>query len=500
MKKSEKRVETGGELVDMEEAMALLKTTRQTFYRWLRSGKFKGMKVGRQWRFYREDIERFLKGEGPRIDLPGSLKPLLGLLGQKLAEAGKPLTAPLTGSEDEQAVNLMILTGYGLRASDLHLEAQSKGAGAETVGVLRYRIDGVLNTLAEFDLPLLKPILERWKIMGNADIHETKKPQDCRIRIDIQGIKMDIRVCLVPACLGESMTARFLDTKAVMLTLDRIPFAPRDRQLLTRFLALPWGLMFVTGPVGCGKTTVLYSCLNHCARPAVKVMSVEDPVEYVLPGVTQIPIRPAEGLTYVAAMRSIMRSDPDVVMVGEIRDLETLRMAQQMALTGHLVMSTMHTQNAAQALKRMLDVGSDPFILADSTKLIVAQRLVRTVCPACSQKVRPEPALLERAEALAKAGGLNWGSLPKSFRKVTGCPQCRQTGYRGRAPIAEVMEVTPEIGAALRNNATGEEIQALAVRQGMTTMAADGIRRAAAGETTLEEVFRVIPPVEPRLG
>jgi excisionase family DNA binding protein len=492
MKTNGKQAEENADLVDMEEAIALLKTTRQTFYRWLRSGKFKGMKVGRQWRFYREDIDRFLKGEGPRIDLPGSLKPLLGNLERKLKEAGKAPNAPLSGSEDVQAVSLMLLLGYHLRASDLHLEPTAKEGGG-TMAVLRYRIDGVLHVFAEFELPLLKPIVERWKTMGNANVHEAKKPQDCRIQMSLSGNPVDLRVSFIPACLGEAMTARFLDPNAVRLSLDNIPYSARDRDALEKAVMAPWGLVFVTGPVGSGKTTVLYACLQMRVKPQIKVMSVEDPVEYILPGVTQIQVRVAEGVTFSAALRAIMRSDPDVVMVGEIRDLETLRVAQQMALTGHLVLSTMHTQNAAQALKRMVDVGGDAFLAADATKLILAQRLLRKVCPACGRSAKPSPGSLARAVDLARAGGLKEDIAKGTFKKTQGCAECRQTGYRGRTVMAEALVMTPEIAAALQQGVPPEEIQAIAVRQGMTTMAADGIRRAAAGETTLEEVFRILP-------
>lgn len=491
MKQVEKKAEPGADLVDMEEAIALLKTTRQTFYRWMKSGKFKGMKVGRQWRFYREDVDRFLKGEGPRTDL-GSLKPVLATLAKKLEELGKPLKAPLTESEDIQAAMLMLALGYHLKASDLHLEAMAK-PGGERTALLRYRIDGVLHVFAEFDLPLMRPIVERWKIMGNVNVQESRKPQDCRIQISIGGNPLDMRVCFIPATLGETMTARFLDAKAVVLSLDNMTYAPHDRQALDQALKAPWGLIIVTGPVGCGKTTTLYACLNACVKPQIKVMTVEDPVEYLLSGVTQIQVRAAEGVTIAAAMRSIMRSDPDIVMVGEIRDLETLCMVQQMALTGHLVLTTMHTQNAVGVLKRMVDIGTDPFLAADATKLILAQRLVRKVCSACGQDVKPGREAIIRAMEMAKAGGWKEDLSRGSFRKTKGCPACRQTGYRGRAVISEALVMSPEIAAALQQGASAEQIQAIAVRQGMITMAADGVRRAAAGETTLEEIFRILP-------
>lgn len=493
MKAKEKPIEKSADLIDMEEAIGLLKTTRQTFYRWLRSGKFKGMKVGRQWRFYREDIERFLKGEEPRIEVSGSLKPLAAALGQRLAEAGKPLK-PAEGTPTvEQVVNLMIKAAIALRASDLHLEMQAVADGDSPRGALRFRIDGVLQVAAEFEGGLLRPLIERWKVMGAANVLETRVPQDCRIKLSLDGQLMDIRACFIPATLGEALTARFLDPKRGPLTLDRMRFAPRDRQAVDRFLALPWGLMVVSGPTGSGKTTALYACLQQCVRPEIKVMSVEDPVEYILPGVIQMQVRAADGLTYSAALRSIMRSDPDVVMIGELRDKESMVMAQQMALTGHLVMTVMHTQNAAQVLTRMVEAGSDPFNVAGSVKLIVGQRLARSLCKACSVESRPSPEELKRAKELAEAGGLGWEALPKTFRQAKGCAECRQTGYRGRTVIAEALEVTPAIVTALHQGASAGELQAVAVKQGMTTLAADGIRRAAAGETTLDEIFRMLP-------
>lgn len=489
----EAKVEAGADLVDMEGAIALLKTTRPTFYRWLRTGKLKGMKVGRQWRFYRADVERFLKGEEPRIELGASLTPLMDALRQRMAEAGQP-KADKGEATVEQAVALMIQAGIALKASDVHLGAQVKPGAERPVGMLRFRLDGVLHIGAEFDLALLRHLIERWKTIGAANVQENRLPQDCRIRMTLDGQPLDIRVCFMPAALGESMTARFLESKAPILSLDRMPFTPRDRRLLDKFLALPYGMLFVCGPVGSGKTTVLYSCLQQVARPETKVMSVEDPVEYILPWVTQIQVRPADGFTFAAALRSIMRSDPDVVLIGEIRDIETLKVAQQMALTGHLVMSTLHVNCAAGALIRLVEVGKDPFMVADSTRLIVGQRLVRRVCPDCARPKQPAPELLARARETVRVGGLDPDTLGQAWRQPVGCPACRQTGYRGRIIMAEAMEITPEIASAVRSRAPLSELQAIAVGQGMTTIGADGVRRAALGETTLEEVFRMLPP------
>jgi len=479
----------------MAEAIALLKTSRPTFYRWVRSGKLRGMKVGRQWRFQRADLDRFLKGEEPRIALPTGMGPLLSTMREKLAGAGADALLPeqtaRDQSEDRQAVGLMIALGLHLRASDIHLEPLSNGPD-DAVAVLRYRVDGVLHTLAEFDVRLLRPIVERWKIMGDADIHETKRPQDCRIVVTLGGRSIDLRVCIVPVCRGEALTARVLDAAAVRLSLADMGFPPADYERVTRFLERPWGLLVVTGPTGSGKTTVLYACLNQCAKPGVKVMSVEDPVEYILPWATQMQVRTQFGLTFPAALRAVLRSDPDVILVGEIRDRESMLIVNQSALTGHLVMTTLHTEDAASALKRMVDIGGDPFVVADATKLVTSQRLVRRLCQACSKPTQPAAAMVRRAAALAKAGELDWDSLPKAFRAPAGCEQCRQTGFRGRMAVYETLEVTPAIGVALRQGASVDDLRAIAVGEGMTTFVADGIRRAAGGQSALDEVLRVV--------
>jgi general secretion pathway protein E len=292
--------------------------------------------------------------------------------------------------------------------------------------------------------------------------------------------------------MGEAATLRLLDSSAVMLTLDRIDYAPHDRERLLKCIRAPWGLVLVTGPTGCGKTTVLYSCLNELAGPGVKTMSLEDPVEYLLPWITQIPIKPGAGLTFESGARAILRSDPDVIMIGEIRNRETLSICQQAALTGHLVMSTLHTDEAVGALKRMVDIGSEPFVVAESTRLVVGQRLVRKLCPHCSRPEKPSDEALRRAAEMARAGGLGWETLERDFREPVGCPQCGRSGFRGRTVITEMLEMSPEISRALRAGAGDDELRSVAVSQGMTTMAADGIRRAAAGQLSLSEVLRVL--------
>ena len=483
------------ELLDMEQAIALLKTSRPTFYRWLRSGKIKAMKVGRQWRFYREDIERFLRGQEPRIDLPADLSPLIARLRARLEELGVPAAAGADEDPSVLAVSLTIRLAVAMQASDIHLAPQWRPNGQGSVAVLRYRVDGVLHPFAEIDIRLLRPLAERWLIMADCDVRQTVKPQDGRILVKIgdPGKTVDLRVSFAPLQLGMSLTARVLDPDvAQLLTLDRMGYSERDKERLLHGLTMPWGMLLVTGPTGCGKTTTLYACLNRLAGPQTKVMTIEDPIEFFLPWVEQIPVRPQDGVTFGVAIRSMLRSATNVIMIGEVRDFETLQLAHQSALTGHLVLTMFHADEAARALVRMVEIGSDPFLVADSTRLVLAQRLVRCLCRECSVEDAPLGSVLERAAELATAGGLDWAALPKAFHRPVGCPKCHQTGFRGREVVAEVLEVTPEIGAALRRHASVDELRALAVRQGMTTMAADGIRKAGVGNTSLEEVLRVL--------
>jgi len=476
----------GRELLDMSQAIAMLKTTRPTFYRWLRAGKLKGMKVGRQWRFYREDIERFLRGQGPRIDLAADIGPLLRDLREPIAPYGPTFPAGAGGDEAMEAARLMIHLGAAMGASDVHVAAQSDGVH------VRLRLDGVLHAAATYDARLHPAVVAAWKAMAACDIHETELPQDGRILIELPGISdtVDLRVSFLPAYGGEAVTARILRRDEIHLSFDRFDLAPPDLEKLLRHIESPNGVVLLTGPTGSGKTTTLYTCLGHLNRPEVKLVSIEDPVELAMDGVVQVAVRQHPSRTFPAACRAALRSDPDVIMVGEIRDAESANLCVQMALTGHLVLTTLHTSDAAGALVRLVEIGVVPFVVADATRLVVAQRLVRRLCAACSKPGTPDAGHLEEAQRLARTGGLAWDSLAKRWHEPVGCTACKSTGYRGRSLIAEMLEVTPEVGAALRRGAGAAELRTLAVGQGMTTMAAHGILRAAAGETSLAEVVR----------
>ncbi len=483
-----------GDLLALDEAVALLKTSRPTLYRWLRTGQIKAAKIGKQWRFRRADLERCLAGQHPPVILPTDIGPLLDDLRHQLAELQQPTDVDDPDADDSlRAVLLLIRLAHASQASDLHLEALL--LDDQRVAVARCRIHGVLQEVARFDIRLLDHLVDRCKTLAGCNVNDRVRPQDGRTHLRVAGQTLDLRVSCLPATLGPTVTIRLLDPQAVLLSLDRIDYSPEVRQHLDHALRQSWGLGLITGPTGSGKTTVLYACLNQLIHPGVKVLSVEDPVEYVLPGVVQVPVRPSEGVTFAAALRSFLRCDPDVLMVGEIRDLETLQICCQAALTGHLVLSTLHTQDAGEALQRLLDIGVPPFLVASTLKFVLAQRLLRVLCPHCKRPGTPPAgswALLNRL-----AGHPSAVDAGPGYCTAAGCPQCAQTGYQRRTVVAELLTMTPALGEALRQQVPAAELRAIAMSQGMTCLAADGLRRALAGQTTVEEVLRVVPTDAP---
>lgn len=356
---------------------------------------------------------------------------------------------------------------------------------------LRLRLDGALQEVMPFDARLLPAIIDRLKTMADCDLTQKKRPQDGRILLNIKQQELDVRVSFLPAMMGEAATLRLLRLDAMSFKLDELPYAPADLERIRHVLRVPWGLVLFTGPTGSGKTTSLYAALQEVNTPARKVMSVEDPVEYMFPGMVQVAVNPRENMTFASVLRAFLRSDPDVVMTGEVRDLETLQLCGQTALTGHLVLTTLHTDEAASALARMIDIGLSPFLVVDAVKLVVAQRLIRRLCKHCSVPAEPASEQLAEAAKLAKEGGLSWDQLPKQFRKPVGCKDCSFTGYRGRTLVAETMLMSPALGEAIRHRASAPELRRIAVMHGMTTISADALARAAEGRTSLDEALRL---------
>jgi len=488
----------GEGILDMDQAIRMLKTTRPTFYRWLRQGQIKGMKVGRQWRFQREDIERFLKGEEPRVELAADIRPRVADLQARLRElegAGEGGQAEAVGGEDgvRQAAGLLICLAYSAHASDFHVSTQMlEPVGGQATGLIRLRVDGVLLSPITFDHRLAGALIQRFKIMANCDINEKLLPQDGRILIRLDNRNLDLRISFMPSMFGESVTVRVLDASAVMLDLERLPYAEEDRAKIRKALRAPNGLIIFTGPTGSGKTTTLYAALKELSGPERKVISIEQPVEYILPWVEQVGVNPGRGLTFARAMRSALRQAPNVVMIGELRDGETLQVAMEAALCGHLVLSAMHTQDAASALVRMAEMGTPPFVIASGTTLVCSQRLVRRICDQCKEPYELQERERELVAELARKRQIGAEVLGKTFYHGRGCDACSLTGYRRRTSILEVMEVNSKIRAAVQRSASAEEIRDIAIASGMRTLCADGIRLVEAGETTIEEVLRVL--------
>ncbi len=479
------------DLLDMDQAIDLLKTTRPTFYRWLRGGKIRGMKVGRQWRFDRGEVERFLRGEPPRIELRADIEPLLEALRGRLKDSGEadPFAADMPPLERAKMLILLLMARMG--ATDLHIEPRDAGQEA----LLRCRVDGVLQEITTMDGRLLAPLLEEWK-RPVLDVREKDKPQYAVLAVQLPGVTDNVvfRLTFLPTLLGESLTVRMTGTSphaGPALDIDRLGLSAPDLQRLGKALRSPWGLILTTGPAGSGKMTTLYSCLAHLASPKVRIVTVEDPVRAILSGLTQTQVRADVGATHAALLRAALLSSPNMILLSEVLDKELLDLLLRGALTGHLMFSTLHCNDAAEALRRLVDLGGDPQAVADSVRLVVAQRLVRTLCPHCSQP-DASPPFVERAMVLASRGGLDWESLPKQFRRPVGCPRCNHVGYLGQAIAAETLEVGPEIAALLRHGGAVEDMRAAAIRNGMTTFSADAVRKAAEGLTGLEEVMRVV--------
>jgi general secretion pathway protein E len=377
-------------------------------------------------------------------------------------------------------VSLIITNALDMRASDIHVEP------FENRLIVRYRIDGVLHEIESPPRRLSAAVISRIKIMAMLDIAERRLPQDGRIRLRVQGKEIDLRVSTVPTMHGESVVMRILDKGGVALDFKRLGFEDDTLKGFLDVLMEPHGILLVTGPTGSGKTTTLYTALDRLNKPDVKILTVEDPVEYQMPGINQIQVKPQIDLTFANALRSIVRQDPDVIMIGEIRDLETAQIAVQSALTGHLVLSTVHTNDAASTVNRLLDMGVEDYLLTSTVIGILAQRLVRTLCPACKETYIALPEVVDEL-GLRKFAATSEVTL----YHAKGCNECGHTGFIGRVSIMEMLPMSDHLRTHVMRHATSTELRAEAIKEGMVTMYEDGMRKAMNGVTTFEEVLRV---------
>ncbi len=377
-------------------------------------------------------------------------------------------------------VNLILTKALESRASDIHIEP------FENRLIVRYRIDGVLHETESPPRRLSAAVISRVKIMASLDIAERRLPQDGRIKLRIQGKEIDLRVSTVPTMHGESVVMRILDKGGVPLNFASLGFEGQSLERFIEALDQVHGILLVTGPTGSGKTTTLYTALDRLNKPEVKIVTVEDPVEYQMPGINQIQVKPQIELTFANALRSIVRQDPDIIMVGEIRDVETVRIAMQSALTGHMVLSTVHTNDAPSTVSRLLDMGAEDYLLTSTINGILAQRLVRTLCHKCRE---PHAALPEVIEKMSLRRYVPTG--PITLYKPVGCAECAGTGYWGRICIIEMLRMTDNLRSLIMRHSTAGDLRSAAIMEGMETMFENGLRKSLAGITTIEEVLRV---------
>src|SRR3989475_525690 len=373
-------------------------------------------------------------------------------------------------------VDLIISEGILARSSDIHIEPEEGGVA------VRYRIDGVLRQVMKIPRQAGLPLISRIKIMSSLDIADRLRPQDGRARVAVNGQPIDLRVSTLPAALGEKVVIRILDSRATVKTLDSLGLSPDEVERIGRLLENHEGILLVTGPTGSGKTTTLYSCINQIKSEGVNIVTVEDPVEYRIQGIVQVQVQEKAGLTFASALRSILRQDPNVVLVGEIRDRETAQIAVQASLTGHLVLSTLHTNDAANAVTRLVDIGVEAYKIAAALRGVVAQRLMRKLCLTCKEVwMEAPPDRLKR-----------WIPKGTPLYRAAGCPDCAMTGYRGRFSIMEVLTITPEVERRIAGGEPAEQIATAARRGGMKSLWDSGLAHVLRGESTVDELMRVV--------
>lgn len=398
-------------------------------------------------------------------------------------ETGVEIETTLSSEDDAPIIRLVqviISEAIELRASDIHLEP------LETRFRLRFRVDG---TLQEVPNPppkhLQLPVVSRIKVMSKMSIAEKRLPQDGRIQVRVNENEYDLRVSTLPTSYGESVVMRILDKSSLMLGLSELGILTDDQSEYERLITMPDGMLLVTGPTGSGKTTTLYSCLNYINKSDRKIITVEDPIEYQMPGINQVPVKKEIGMTFAAALKAMLRQAPNIIMVGEIRDKETAEIAINASLTGHLVFSTLHTNDAPSAVTRLVDIGVKPYLVATSLKAALAQRLVRRICPACRQPYTPTSREIN-------AIGLEARNVKgATFMRGNGCPNCHEQGFKGRFGVFELFKIDEELERLIYTGGTTAQLRSVARQRGMRTMREDGMRKIMVGMTTIEEVLSV---------
>lgn len=423
-------------------------------------------------------IDRFCRADGEMEDLSSAFEEEQGPTDLDLSRVGDVVEddAPIV-----RYVNLLVTQAISDRASDIHIEPTEHDLR------VRYRIDGVLHEMQRSPKQIQGGVISRVKILSDIDIAERRKPQDGRMSVTHNGRKIDLRVATLPTVWGEKIVMRILDNSTASLDLRDLAFLEHNYETYREAYTKPYGMILVTGPTGSGKSTTLYATLNAVSKPEINVITVEDPVEYRLAGINQVQVNPKAGLTFAGALRSILRSDPDVVLLGEIRDHETAQIAIEAALTGHLVLSTLHTNDAPSAVTRLVEMGIEPFLVGSALDAVVAQRLARKLCSKCCEAYTPTETELIAARFPWTPGE----EIPELFRPV-GCVACSRTGYRGRIALHEVMRVTEDIERHAVARSSSAEIAATARAQGMITLRDDGWSKVALGQTSVEEILRVV--------
>ncbi|MDO2409745.1 GspE/PulE family protein [Campylobacter magnus] len=410
-----------------------------------------------------------------KMELNESVSSLIAQIRQEISS-----TSTDDGGESSGILRLIetiLKTAISSRASDIHIESSEKNC------IVRCRIDGMLAEIFVFDKDIYPPLVSRLKMLSNLDIAEHRKPQDGRFSVQVLGRDYDFRISTLPVIHGESVVMRILDKTKAIIKLSELGMLEDNLAKFSRLTRTPYGMILVTGPTGSGKTTTLYAALNDIKSVEKKMITVEDPVEYQMDMIQQVHVNEKAGLTFASSLRSILRQDPDIVMIGEIRDQETLRIAIQAALTGHLVFSTLHTNDAISAVARVVEMGIEPYLVSGSLIGVEAQRLVRKLCPHCKQKITLTPMQLDHIIHL----------IPDDFTfyAPVGCEKCSQTGYLGREMISEILPISDKISSLIAKNATKEELTSTALAEGFKDFFTDGIRRAAMGITSIPEVYRV---------